>query len=1292
MNGLYIGIGVTLIVALLAALIGPFFVDWGTYRSVFEREATKIVGLQVTVLGEVDARLLPSPRIRFGDVVIGPMETPLARVGRFELDLEAAPLLRGDVRISEMRFEKPAVELAVDAEGRLAWPGRSPEARDPSSVAIDQVEIVDGRLSVSDARGGGRFEIGRIAAVGAAASLAGPWRLDGGGLRAGRNLSFHLAGGRAADGATVVKLQVSPADDPATATADLAFREGPTGPTLSGRVVVERRGGDGSDLAAALSTWRAEAQISGDARGLDLTNATLALGPEERAAQFTGQGRVTLGAEPGFDVVLAARQIELDRLVRGEAGRTVVPAEVAAEALGLLAGAGETGLAGRLRVDVQGLVVGGGAVQEVALEARTRAGGLGLDRFEARLPGRSRLETAGRIAFDGGARYDGRVEIASEQPAALAGWWRAEAVGDRLDPVTLSATVSTAAGRFRADDLRLEVARAKARGHLDWTEAGVRVALAAEKLELDQVTRLARLFLGRDVGRRPASLALELDAGQMVVGGVTARGVAIAVSVAADDVAVERLTVQDLAGARIAGSGRIADPLGAPRGSLDLTLDAVKPEAPARALATLAGLDAAGIDRVAGLAALAAPLDLALRLEGTSGPDGTALTGALRGFAGGAEVASDVGFTGRVDDPTHGTFRISTRLAGDKAAPGLVRLFGGGAATGPLAIDLSATGRPVDGLKVSASARVGATSAGVEGTARLAADAPAKLDGRVRLATPDATVLGTLIGRPILAFERRLPIDLTALVAGTWPKLEVGEISGRLGETAVRGGGRLDLGARPAVVDGRLDLDRLDLEAAAEALLGGAVAADGTDPKAIYATTPLFGAPFEGAVVGRLALSVDRASLGEAGLDRLRTRLVVAPGETRLEAIEAGHAGGRVAGELALRRSGDGVSGLTGRLGLDGASLTDLVWRRAGRPIASGRLDAEASFTSSGRTAAALVAGLGGEGRVSLRDARVIGLSGEALAATRVALGESQPTPEGVEKLFRAHLDASETGLPRTDIAFAVQAGVARSGRLVIETPSARLTGRVTLDLTRLTIDADGSMEPAGAALEATKTAISKATPSVGFAFRGPLATPERVLDVAPLVAHLTLAGIEREVEKVETLQQDIAERARLARERRRLEEMRAAEETARREAEAKRLADEAAAKREAEAKRAADESAAKREAEAKRAAEEAARRAAPPPKPADPIKAPDGPKPGEGAKPPEAAKPGESAASPSTGNAAAGGMDQVRAVVDGLSSPAGGAASLPPLPPPIVVGPAPAILSKPAEPLNLVPPGVSVR
>src|SRR5215470_2226059 len=67
-----LSIGMAVILALVAALIGPIFIDWGQYRAVIESETSQIVGVPVRVGGAIDVRLLPTPSLKLTNVHIGP--------------------------------------------------------------------------------------------------------------------------------------------------------------------------------------------------------------------------------------------------------------------------------------------------------------------------------------------------------------------------------------------------------------------------------------------------------------------------------------------------------------------------------------------------------------------------------------------------------------------------------------------------------------------------------------------------------------------------------------------------------------------------------------------------------------------------------------------------------------------------------------------------------------------------------------------------------------------------------------------------------------------------------------------------------------------------------------------------------------------------------------------------------------------------------------------------------------------------------------------------------------------
>ena len=51
-----------LVLALLAALIGPGFVDWRSYRPQFEARLTEALGFETSIDGDIQLRLLPSHR------------------------------------------------------------------------------------------------------------------------------------------------------------------------------------------------------------------------------------------------------------------------------------------------------------------------------------------------------------------------------------------------------------------------------------------------------------------------------------------------------------------------------------------------------------------------------------------------------------------------------------------------------------------------------------------------------------------------------------------------------------------------------------------------------------------------------------------------------------------------------------------------------------------------------------------------------------------------------------------------------------------------------------------------------------------------------------------------------------------------------------------------------------------------------------------------------------------------------------------------------------------------------
>ena len=146
---LFVVIGGLIVLALTAALVGPYFVDWTSYRADFEREASRILGREVKVEGDATATLLPFPSVTFSDVrVIGADGQTSMTIDRFSMDAELAPFLSGQVLIFDMRIERPVGRVAIGQDGSIDWTTRSAAPFDPGNVHLESVTISEGALDV----------------------------------------------------------------------------------------------------------------------------------------------------------------------------------------------------------------------------------------------------------------------------------------------------------------------------------------------------------------------------------------------------------------------------------------------------------------------------------------------------------------------------------------------------------------------------------------------------------------------------------------------------------------------------------------------------------------------------------------------------------------------------------------------------------------------------------------------------------------------------------------------------------------------------------------------------------------------------------------------------------------------------------------------------------------------------------------------------------------------------------------------------------------------------------------
>src|SRR3982750_4725125 len=121
-----LGLAISFIVALVAALIGPYFIDWNQFRPQFEAEASRVIGAPVRVGGALEARLLATPSLRLRSGAVGGADNPTrVRADKLDVEFSLGSLMRGEWRATELTINGAALDLGLDRQGRIDWPASS---------------------------------------------------------------------------------------------------------------------------------------------------------------------------------------------------------------------------------------------------------------------------------------------------------------------------------------------------------------------------------------------------------------------------------------------------------------------------------------------------------------------------------------------------------------------------------------------------------------------------------------------------------------------------------------------------------------------------------------------------------------------------------------------------------------------------------------------------------------------------------------------------------------------------------------------------------------------------------------------------------------------------------------------------------------------------------------------------------------------------------------------------------------------------------------------------------------
>ncbi|MBX3576872.1 MAG: AsmA family protein [Rhizobiaceae bacterium] len=1228
----FVVIGGLFVLALTVVLVGPYFIDWSTYRADFEREASAMLGRKVTVRGEAYARILPLPSVTFTDVVVGEGLVPVVSIEEFSMDAELAPLLAGEFVVYDMRIVRPRANLGMDANGRLDLALSPSGPLDPGNVKLEKVTITEGRIAIRDAASDREHLLSEINTDISARSLRGPWRIDGSlrvnGMRTGISVSTGTLDG---SGSMRVRLRAEPAiqafvletDGEVTVAGGKPRYEGTFKLAENTVRTAELRTGGGETIQTtdtkAVPAYRVTGKFVANNHRVDVAEYRLETGPLQDPYTADGSAYVEFGANAHFAIEADGAQVRFDDAldVAGQGGGLTLTDRALAIQNALI-DFPQPSMPGSIEIDLPAVVAGDTTIRDVKVSAEPAEGGWSIKALSALLPGRATLEANGVLRTgDADFGFAGSLLLAIGQPSGFAAWLSKD-VDDairRLPAAGFKATVDMTPTRQSFHDVELRLGNAMFEGDLDNvaaadTRPSLSLTLDGEALDVDGMAAFASLFVSDAGVARFSDRDVDIDvtAGPVTASGLTAESVDTRMRFRSGALEIDKLSVTGLAGSSLSATGSIKDLTGSPTGNFDASIIGTD-------LAPLFGLLAAQYPDVAVLkqinsrtAAYRGLLESTrVDMDLTAVKNDDATTGialSAKGEAGGTRFTLSGSANGDVDALDKAAFKVSlTAENGDAAA--LMALYGFRVlpelgVVGAGQTTLTADGSLAEGLATVVDISGADMQAQFDGFVS-SADGALSARGQLRLEAADIEPWLMTAGLRLPGGGLGLPVSLTAYGDLAKGVLTLADIDGEVADGPIAGTVSAELKDGVPHLGGSVALDALNLTEVAALTLGPAALEyqDGylSDTPFSTSVTPPFTADME-----LRAISFAAQPLGV--IDNASMAVRIEKDGLKLTDLKGGLNGGELGGLIELKNSG-GNAYFGAQLRLAGADISTLLDGVA----FGGKADVTASLTANGKSPGGLIASLAGSGTATLGDITIPGLNPDALPriiaeADRIGRDvNAEQTAAFAPAILSDGTFRAQTG----ELAFTLAAGVLRAPPLKLTNPSASLTTEVRFDANTSVASASGTL-----AFVPGKEALVGSEPTVDFVLSGPLGETVLTFDTQPLAQFLTQRTLEIEQDRVESLQAGLLEKQRLRREVRYYAALdvvrdKAADILREEEAEARRAEAEADKLRaEEQARLQAEEDAAREKAEAEaarqkaeedalRLAEEAARQAAVP-------------------------------------------------------------------------------------------------
>lgn len=1094
----------------LAVLVPPL-IDWTSAKPLLERRLSSLLGASVRIEGTIGVRLLPNPALDIGGIVLErPSEGLHVETRRLLLGARLLPLLVGDIDIHSSILEHPVITLR-DVAPAAPVPGLAPAesisgARAPRWIGTPHLGRL--KLAVVDGVFRGDRPAGDATGFSADVTYEGDSRTVIGNGAIGSGTKRHVVRFAADDlkpGSAHLRLLID--DEQASASAVFDGRVAIAGLDRGSPGAIEVSGSADAVGAVALwnasqprsLSWHASARVEGGGGEIRFHEVKGVIGSAPKENTVTGEGRIRIGKTLQFSLDLKSSLIDLDQQIGIGAPPVILPFDALTEIRQIFAPKteGPNPLDFKVSVAIDSVRSGRDTISNFHFTASGRGEPWTIEDAGGDMPGGARLTIKGTPleTLSVANILSGHLSLSVADQARFFDWidgQSAPADGGAAPPpetVTLEADAV-----FEPTSLWLPKL-AIAFGGADFTGNARYVLPApipqAQPARRDHGKILADLRSATvDLVRFPFAtlketpfvspdLLMSLRIDKLDYRSLSASGLDMTFRREGATRAIEKLTIADLAGAKITGTGSVdgsaTGRLTLESGDLDGFAQALKTLSPGP-LSTLFAARAGTLSPAK--IELSATLDREssepiLRFSGTGLLDQTRLAATGDWQAGPSTRRNHLSLNFNAAD--------QVKLLRQLGFPGRL-----GEVVEPGTLALTAKGNIGRGFDIMVAGEAARTKMKLDG--RLVFTSPtAPFEGKLTLDVPDAARLGgvaganagliapgteaSVKGRLIASPERLLLTEATVDI-----RSKTQPLSTVTGELAVH------FEDKPRIA-GQLRSTYLDARWLATVPLGEpAETAEG------WSDHP-FAPPRPPTLSGAVWIEVEKLAVTPAlQLDGGQFAVRVQPDEIDFLNSELRFAGGRLNGDLSLSRRGNEASVVAT------VKFSDVETQRlSGIPL-SARMNGTLPLSGSGNSPRALLRSLFGKSTLALRDIRFDSVSASVLAATALP-NAGASLPPTVEKQVAAKVDdAMRTGAVLASFAtvpITLAVGQLSLGPLIVNTPSGLTLAEAQFDLAAMSLSASARIE--------TKDALTDTAPRqtlVTWAGRPGQLT--RTIDVSP--------------------------------------------------------------------------------------------------------------------------------------------------------------------------------------------------